>query len=165
MTQENTGCRWRIYAICWLLLLSCCWYWSKVDKNFSFYVIVKKYLVFQKLDVFKWISRFPVFLAKLQKYVALKIRSGACLPALFWYGLNEQPKAERVYNGRINVNGMSSPDVWLIFVLRRRKQKREWSSSPSPRSSICSWWGSCTTHRPTKTSRSMTGKEKNKLML
>lgn len=121
---------------------------------------MKKYLVFQKLDVFKWISRFPVFLAKLQKYVALKIRSGACLPALFWYGLNEQPKAERVYNGRINVNGMSSPDVWLIFVLRRRKQKREWSSSPSLRSSICSWWGSCTTHRPTKTSRSMTGKEK-----
>lgn len=121
---------------------------------------MKKYLVFQKLDVFKWISRFPVFLAKLQKYVALKIRSGACLPALFWYGLNEQPKAERVYNGRINVNGMSSPDVWLIFVLRRRKQKREWSSSPSLRSSICSWWGSCTTHRPTKTSRSMTGKGK-----
>lgn len=121
---------------------------------------MKKYLVFQKLDVFKWISRFPVFLAKLQKYVALKIRSGACLPALFWYGLNEQPKAERVYNGRINVNRMSSPDDWLIFVLRRRKQKREWSSSPSLRSSICSWWGSCTTHRPTKTSRSMTGKEK-----
>lgn len=121
---------------------------------------MKKYLVFQKLDVFKWISRFLVFLAKLQKYVALKIRSGACLPALFWYGLNEQPKAERVYNGRINVNGMSSPDVWLIFVLRRRKQKREWSSSPSLRSSICSWWGSCTTHRPTKTSRSMTGKGK-----
>lgn len=55
------------------------------------------------------------------------------------------------------VRGLACQCQWDVC-LYCRKRKREWSFLPSLQSFICSWWGSCMTHRPTKISRLTTGR-------
>lgn len=63
----------------------------------------------------------------------------------------------KISNLMLQTLRVSTMNVNAMF-LYYRKQKRESSSSPSLQSFICNWWGSCMTHRPTKTSRLMTGR-------